>query len=257
MISHKVGPLWIAILLVGALLTWYVVSGPTGSVRGVSTANWWFDGSSWRVSGKAPSCPKPLTLLSPVPLLKATSILYPGQTRGGNYKPHGGFRFDTSKSNDITVKAPMDALLVRGSRYIEIGEVQYMFEFVNPCGIMYRFDHLRVLSPKLAAVATTLPTAKKDDSRTTNLSSTVTVAAGEVIATAVGYQKSNTSVDWGVYDLRSKNGASKQAAWAAQHDNELAEHAICWFDVLSLGDKVKAKKLPGSGVNGKKSDFCK
>ena len=49
-----------------------------------------------------PSCPTPL-LQTPVDLSKVTSILYPGQERGGNYKAHGGFGFDNATDNLVTV----------------------------------------------------------------------------------------------------------------------------------------------------------
>lgn len=246
-------------MVVVAGAVWYVRSQSYGQVQGVATASWMFDGTTWRVSGKPPTCPSPLTLVAPVDLKKATAILYPGQSRGGNYKPHGGFRFDKSKNTDIKVKAPMDAVVVEGSRYLEGGEVQYMFSFINPCGIMYRFDHLHTLAPKLAALAEKLPAPKNGDSRTTPFNSGVAVTAEEVVATAVGFPKSNnTSVDWGVYDLRNKNAAAQNPSFAAQHDNQQAEHALCWFDVLSAGDKASVKKLPaGDAKSGKKSDYCR
>lgn len=245
------------LILLASGMWWYGVRGTIGTVKGTSAATWFFDGTGWRVSGKPPACPSPLVMTTPVALKKATGILYPGQTRGGNYKPHGGFRFDTSNSADISVKAPMDAAVVAGSRYRENGEVQYLFEFIHPCGIMYRFDHLRVLSPKLAGIAATFPAPKEGDSRTTRLSSAVNVSTGEVLATAVGFAKNNTSVDWGVYDVRTKNAAAQNPTYAAQRDNQLAEHAICWFNVLSAADKATVKKLPAASENGKKSDYCR
>ena len=54
-----------------------------------------------------------------------TSILYPGQTRSGDYKPHGGFHFDgPGQGADVQVVAPMTATIYRGSRYLARGEVQ-------------------------------------------------------------------------------------------------------------------------------------
>ncbi len=124
-------------------------------------------------------------LQTPVDLSKVTTILYPGQERGGNFKPHGGFRFDHSKSEEIIVKTALDGYITDASRYIEMGEVQYMFDFQNDCGIRYRFDHLLVLSPKLMKIAENLPQAKKDDSRTTHINKNIKVTQGEVIATAI------------------------------------------------------------------------
>ena len=56
------------------------------------------------------SCPTPL-LQTPVDLSKVTSILYPGQERGGNYKAHGGFGFDNATDNLVTVKIPLSGFL--------------------------------------------------------------------------------------------------------------------------------------------------
>lgn len=202
-------------------------------------------------------------MVAPVDVSLATSILYPGQERGGDYKPHGGFRFDSSKNDEIVVKAPLAAAITQGSRYLELGEVQYMFEFKTDCGLEYRFDHLQTLSEKLQALANTLPEAKPDDSRTTRLSGQ-TVETGELIATAVGHLsgeggKSNVSLDFGVYDRRNQNEASRNPAWAAQHANEkdYAYYAVCWFDLLPSADAAIVKALPGSGIEAKTSDYCR
>ncbi len=152
----------------------------------------------------------------------------------------------------------MDAELVKGSRYIERGEVQYLFEFVNSCGIKYRFDHLLTLAPQLQAVADKLPAAQPDDSRTTDLSGT-TVKAGDVLATAVGFAKTkNVGVDFGLYDLRQANSISKNSSWAAAHPNKEADaYGVCWLDLLSNPDKTTVKNLPaGDQASGSKSDYC-
>jgi len=195
----------------------------------------------------APSCPDPLVLQTPVDLGKVTAILYPGQERGGNFKAHGGFRFDNSKPEEITVKASLDSYITDASRYIEMGEVQYMFDFQNDCGIRYRFDHLLVLSPKLAKIAENLPEAKIDYSKTTHINENVKVVQGEVIATAVGFKNNNNVfVDFGVYDMRGKIFANPQ------------ENAVCWFDLLSESDEKIVRSLPsGSSESGTQSTLCK
>ena len=195
----------------------------------------------------APACPDPLVLQTPVDLSKVTSILYPGQERGGDFKPHGGFRFDNAKNNDIEVRIPMDAYITDGVRYIEMEEVQYMFDFQNDCGVRYRFDHLLVLSPKLAEIAEGLPEAKVDDSRTTHINKQIKVTANEVIATAVGLRNNNNVfVDFGVYDMRGK-------IFSSPRDN-----AVCWFDLLPPEDSAKVKSLPpGDFISGSKSTLCK
>jgi hypothetical protein len=226
-----------------------------------SSVSWSFDGSAWRASGKAPTCSDPLALKTPVDLTKATAVLYPGQTRGGNYKPHGGFIFNGSNNADITVTAPMDAVISKASRYIEQGETQYLFVLTAPCGISYRFDHLLTLSDAFQKVADGLPAAAVDDSRTTAIDPPIAVKAGDTVATAVGFTKTkNVSVDFGVYDLRKTNGVTPNTTWASlfNQDKESAPYGVCWFDVLSAVDGATVRALPaGDQTNGKMSDYCK
>lgn len=231
----------------------------TGSAETASAdVEWRRTGSGWRAIGTPPACPEPLSMQAPVNTSLATSVLYPGQTRGGDYKAHGGFRFDNADQNAVSVEAPMDALVVEASRYIERGEVQYLFTFINPCGIMYRFDHLLRLSPQMQRIADALPEAKEGDSRTTAVDPAIPVLAGEILATGVGFAETgNTFVDFGVYDLRQKNAASQDADWAATHSLDLAQHAICWFDLLPGLDAERIRSLPAAdSTSGATSDYC-
>ena len=240
----------------GSETSFQVTNNQTGEVEKVT---WSRTQDGWKVSGTPRACPEPLLKL-PADISQATSILYPGQTRGGDYKPHGGLRFDNQKDNSVTVSAPLDAELVYASRYIEMGELQYMLDFIAPCGYTYRFDHLLALDSKFQAVADKLPEAKESDSRTTSISPSVPVKAGETIATQIGMNKSRLNVffDWGLYDMRTKNQSSKDTAWAAAHDFPNALHGVCWFDLLSAEDKAKVRALPASDSDsGKTSDFCK
>jgi hypothetical protein len=201
-------------------------------------------------------CPTPL-LQTPVDLSRVTSILYPGQERGGNYKAHGGFGFDNATDNSVTVKIPLDGKITRVVRYREIGEVQYLFEFEGNCGVSFRFDHLRKLTAKFEAVVSVFPI--KEDTRTDLVSPPVAVTVGEVIATEVGFLN-NVSVDFGVYDMRQKNESSKDPAWASAHSQFPADsYGICWFNSLPQADSVAVKLLPSrDGThNGKTSDYCK
>ncbi len=194
-----------------------------------------------------PACPDPLVLQTPVDLKKVTAILYPGQKRGGDFKPHGGFRFDNTTSNEVEVRAPMDSELQDASRYIEMGEVQFMFDFVHPCGIRYRFDHLLTLTPKFAELAEKLPQPKEGDSRTTHINPT-SVKQGEVIATAIGFKNNlNVFMDFGVYDMRGKGKFQNPR-----------DSAVCWFNLLPASDSAKVKSLPaGDSKSGTKSTLCK
>ena len=200
------------------------------------------------------SCPTPL-LQSPVDLSKVTSILYPGQERGGNYKAHGGFGFDDATDNSVTVEIPLDGKITRVARYRELGEVQYLFEFEGNCGVSFRLDHLRELTAKFEAVVAAFPI--KEDSRTELVNPPVAVMLGEVIATEVGFLN-NVFLDFGVYDMRQKNEASKDPAWAGAHSQFPADsYGICWLDALPQADSLVVKALPSrDGASGTKSDYC-
>jgi hypothetical protein len=201
------------------------------------------------------TCPTPL-LQTPVDLSKVTSILYPGQERGGNYKAHGGFGFDNATDNLVTVKIPLNGKISRVVRYREMGEIQYLFEFDGNCGVSFRFDHLRKLTPKFEAVVNVFPI--KEDTRTDPVNPPVAVTVGEVIATEVGFLN-NVSVDFGVYDMRQKNEASKDPVWASAHSQYPADsYGICWLNSLPQADSAVVNLLPGrDGKFEKKSDYCK
>lgn len=229
------------------------------NIPAVSAGEWQKSATGWTSSGTPPACPTPLAIQSPVSVRLATSILYPGQTRGGNYKAHGGFRFDGMDNSQVTVRVPLSGKVVEASRYIEAGETQYMFDIQADCGLRFRFDHLLTLSPEFQTIAEALPAAQVDDSRTTPVDPPIAVTAGQPIATAVGFAKTkNVAVDFGVYDLRQKNAASANAAYAASHDAAYAQHALCWFDLLPSEDAAYVKGLPAAdAAAGKTSDYCK
>jgi hypothetical protein len=219
---------------------------------------WRFNGSTWEPSGTPPPCPEPLTFATPVDLSRVTSVIYPGQVRSGGYRAHGGFRFDASgATGEITIRAPMTASLFNATRYLEGGELQYMFFFVHACGIMHRFDHLRGLPPALQGVADTLPPAVEGDSRTTEVPPGMVFTAGSTLATTVGRPVArNIFIDWGVYDLRMMNESSRNPAWLAQHPGEFDPYGICWFDRLPAGDAGLVRSLPPSGGQ-RDSDYCR
>src|SRR3989344_2474157 len=218
--------------------------------------------TGWQAVGTPPACADPLNLPVPANLKLATSILYPGQYRGGNYKPHGGFRFNNSQNADITVTVPLAGNVVQAARYLVSGETQYMFDVMTDCGIMYRLGHLLTLAPKFATIVDTLPAAIEGDSRTEYINPPIAVTAGESMATAVGITVGgvNTFFDLGVYNYNTKNAASADSAWAAKHqdDTSLAPYAVCWFDLLATADEATVRALPAADPgSGKTSDYCK
>jgi hypothetical protein len=255
----------IFLLVIGMLTTISLLVGcskinPFSAGPGGNQGSWEYsqETQTWQSSGMPPPCPNPLILTTPVNLSRVTSILYPGQLRGGWYKPHGGFRFDMpDETGDITVVAPMVSTVYRASRHLDNGEIQYMFDFINDCGILYRLGHLRDLSPRFQQMAASLPPAVEGDTRTSLVAAGQNVTVGETIATSVGYLSGNFGVDWGVYDLRERNQVSSDPAWLAQHSGEFPSYAICWFDYLSPEDRAIVRSLPGADwQSGSTSDYC-
>lgn len=264
--GFSVVELVIILVVVGVIgAVGYMVMGKKGdnkSSSGSSTGGWALTQSGWESTGTPPACSDPMSIPSPTDTSKVVSMLYPGQYRGGNYKPHGGFRFTDGTNDNITVTLPLDAKLYKGSRYTEQGETQYLLAFINPCGIMFKFDHLDTLTADFQKVVDdNFPPAKDNNSQTTNLSKDYSYKAGTVIATGVGFKKTKNSVfDFGVYDLRKKNAISANAEWAAAHkdDVEYAPYAVCWLDLLPSADSTRIKNLPAAdSVSGAISDYCK
>jgi hypothetical protein len=238
------------------------VANDSSKQSGPQPVNWQFNSKEWvSMGGAPPECPNPLLEITPVDASLVTSVLYPGQYRSGNYKAHGGFRFDNSNAADITIKAPMDGTLVGLKRYKEQGELQYLVTIQNACGIQYRFDHLYMLSDKLQAVAEKTP-EPTDDTRSLPLDASlqIDIKAGDVVATAVGFPAhGNIAVDFGVYDLREQNDVSKNSKWAALHQTEAnqAFYGLCWLDLLPGKDAKRLKALDQADLRKPAiSDYC-
>ena len=256
----------VVVIIIGAV-GWKVFGkseNQSGSEDGSSGefVEWSFDGSTWAPSGEAPECEEPLAIASPMDVSQATSVLYPGQVRGGDFKPHGGIGIDNATNNEMTVKAIRNGYLYQGSRYIEQGTVQYMFDFMDSCGIMYRYDHMATLSPEFQALADQLPEAQVDDSRTTKFEEHPFIKEGAVIATAVGYSQPtvNAFFDLGVYDLRQPNAASQTEVYKTDQgriqDKQQSFFAVCWFDLLPEPDRTTVNKLPPRNSAENTSDYC-
>lgn len=192
----------------------------------------------------------------PVDITKLSGILFPGQPRP-EFKNHGAFRFRPEYVHDSTVSVPYDATVVRASHDTQPGENQYAVEFIVPCGFSYHFGHLRVLSPKFKDIIDHLPPPDENSSFST-LTQPIEVKTGEIIATEVGYSKDdNIFVDWGVMDLRHKNGASLRPEWS-QYADAFDEYSVCWLNYLPEKDREQLRSLHNGTVeSGTKSDYCR
>lgn len=230
----------------------------SNTTKEVLPISWQFNGEEWSASGAPPTCTDPVLQRSPLNLDGVRAVLYPGQSRGGDYKAHGGFHV---KQTAIDIVMPLDATPWRIARYLEGGEVQHMIDFISPCGIMMRFDHLLTMNGKYAELMNTLPPPQEGDSRTTIVQNQPMVRAGDVVATEVGHkQPVNMGFDFGVYDLRKRNAASANASWAAttQSKKEQAFYGVCWLDWFDPDTNTRLHSFPaGDGQLGKTSDYCK
>lgn len=235
------------------------VEGNNDSKTDIPNVAWMWGGDKWLPEDpNVTACKEPPKFNMPVDINSVTSVLYPGQQRSTGYKTHGGFLFANTSNNKAEVTVPVDSHLIKASRYIEMGDVQYFFVFTHPCGYAYRLDHLKTLSPKFQEIVDTLPEPKVDDSRTTAIKPAIRFNAGEVVATEVGFSKSTAGMDFGIYDLRQPNEASKRADYASRFANEkeFAFYGACFFDYL--GDNAQVlKNLPAAdSAAGKTSDYC-
>ncbi len=223
----------------------------------------YMNGDHWgALEPNPPTCANPITIQSPLNVKKATDVLYPGQVRGGDYKPHGGMGVSGSADNAADITMPMDAYLYRGARHMEQGEIQYMFDFIHPCGIMIRIGHLRELSLEFQAYAEQLPLGAEGDSRTEKFTVNKAIGKGTPIATKIGFiSTKNAFFDFGMYDLRRQNEASKEPSFANEPlrraDKEQSFYAVCWLDFLPDDQMTTLRALPARGVEGKTSDYCK
>lgn len=202
-------------------------------------------------------------LQSPVDVSTVTSVLYPGQWRGGDYKPHGGFRFDGLNNDAVTVTAPLDAELVRVASNRQSVGLQYAMEFETDCGLRITFGHLLTVAPKFQAIFDQVTPAENDSSETHAVHPGIKVTAGEELATAVGFKwedgSPNTSFDFGVYERWTQNTVSQDPDWAIQEDYGTYdnERGLCWLDLLSQDASEYLKALPGGDqVSGKTSSYC-
>lgn len=247
-------------VLIWALVGNQKVAQHLGFVRGLVT--WEFDGENWRPQGAPPACEDPLLIQPPVDTNKVNSVLLPGQVRGRDFKPHGGLATDMQANNDMHVFTVRDAYVYRGARYISFGETQYMFDFIDPCGVMFRFDHLGTLTDEFQKLADRMPEPQPEDSRTTRFNDYILIPKGTLVATTIGIKNDgNTFFDFGVYDLRQRNAASETPLYGTDPlriaDKEQSFYALCWFNYLPEPDKTRVLSYPErDGARTGQSDYC-
>jgi hypothetical protein len=246
----------------GKKLVWVIALGvkktpfPTPSPQDNSQVAWnWMDNQGmWVANGTPPQCTLPIIPTGALlDFTKPISILQPGQTRGGSYKPHGGLRWSTYGTYlaDTKITVPFDGAVVQAFQYIEAGTYQFGLNIQSPCGFMVRLDHLYVPSAQFSQILKTIPAAVKDDSREMSLNPPVQVHVGDVIAIGVGMpppagpDSLGTFIDFGLLDLRHANPAVP-ANFSSAADQKYSRYSVCWYQngYLSTADQSLAQKLP-------------
>lgn len=228
---------------------------------------WQFNG----VDGFMPSPPEAQTpecgdLGWTLPLADLSLVvgrLEPGQIRGGDYKAHGGFRMQTS---EVTVVSAINGQITSVAAYLENasgssenGEVQYLIEIQNPCGIQIRYDHLKALGETVQKVLEDNGVKTRQDSRTTFIQPPAPIQAGDVIATAVGFTETgaNYTFDFGAYDLRERQPTKRPADELMKMGPSgiLGLYGLCWYDLFGGQTAQELRAIPvGSAEKG--SDYC-
>ncbi len=214
---------------------------------------WDYKNGKWIPTREPPACPEPLVLKVPVDLERVTGILYPGQVRSEDFKPHGGFA--TNGQGADVVRAPLQGYIKDVAYFTDEFGVHYMYDIQHECGIMVRIGHLGAVPDKFQAVFDTANKRGYRDSVTMEVQS-VLVEAGEIIATN---SQTGKGFDFGMYDLRKENQAAQDLAFREAHADEAGQayYALCWLDWFTEEESKKLKALPGvDWKSGKESAYC-
>ena len=217
----------------------------------------------WRSNNTPVACGPLDELFSifPIDISILMQFARPGRaTTMGNdpiYVAHGSLRADNTPHDQISVKFPatgfsLYAVNRRTESYIDSDEEQVKLEFMHPCGILLRLDHLAQLSDRWATIIQDVPVTS--DSRVTFFPQhTHFVTQGEVIANGIGHA-SNTYLDFGVYDLRQNNNIANYIATDWPEYQGSADHGICWPLLFSTEIETLLYSLPAGAVAT--SDYC-
>lgn len=257
----------------GKKLVWTIVLGikkspfPTPSPQGNSPVTWsWMDNQGkWVASGTPPECTLPIIPTGALlDFSKVLSLVQPGQSRGGSYKPHGGLRWSVygTYTPNVHISVPFDGVVIQAWQYLVGGIYQFGVNIQNPCGFMVRIGHMRVPSAQFTQILSSLPPAAENDSREYPINPPASVKAGAVIATDVGMplpapaDSLGAYIDFGLLDLRRVNPALP-ANYAANADDQYSKYSLCWYqgNYLSPTDQTIAAKLPLANGDPK-SDYC-
>ena len=238
---------------------------PTSTLSDQENSNevrWQVDrNGEWSYIGNPPDCEPFETLFTtfPIEMEYLTQFARPGRTGMGEtiYIGHGALRADTSIHDQVTVRFPAEGFSLaqvsrRFENYIDSNEEQIKLEFIHPCGLLVRLDHLARLSNRWALIVEGVPLGT--DSRITFFPQNVHfVAAGEILSEGIGHA-ANTYLDFGVYDFRNKNDVASYVVSHWPDYRGTADYGICWSAFFGAETEKALSELP-AGANPL-SDYC-
>lgn len=238
---------------------------PSSQGNSQVTWNWMDNQGKWVASGTPPECILPIIPTGALlDFSTVLSLVQPGQSRGGSYKPHGGLRWSAygTYTPDVRISVPFNGIVVQAWQYLVGGIYQFGVNIQNPCGFMVRIGHMRVPSAQFTQILSSLPPAVENDSREYPINPPASVKAGDVIATDVGMplpapaDSLGAYIDFGLLDLRQVNPLLP-ANYAANADDKYSKYSLCWYEgsYLSPTDQAIAAKLPLANGDPK-SDYC-
>lgn len=226
---------------------------------------WDWNGDKWVANGNAPQCTLPIIPTGALlDFSKVLSLVQPGQSRGGSYKPHGGLRWSAygTYTPDVKISVPFDGVVVQAWQYLVGGIYQFGVNIENSCGIMVRLGHMQIPSVRFSQILSSLPVAAENDSREYQINPPTAVKTGDVIATGVGMpapapaDSLGAYIDLGLLDLRHVNPVLG-TNYAPNADVKYAKYSLCWYqgNYLSPSDQSLAAKLPLANGDPT-SDYC-
>tara|TARA_A100001037_G_scaffold39777_1_gene30902 strand:- start:198 stop:1157 length:960 start_codon:yes stop_codon:yes gene_type:complete len=228
-----------------------------------STIRWNSDkNGDWMPNQTPPDCGsiEKLFQIFPLDVKALTQFARPGRSGDGNtiYIGHGSLRADNSIYSDVEVRFPAEGFSLahvnrRLESYINSGEEQVKLEFIHPCGVLVRLDHLTGLSDRWASIIGKVPLLT-DNSQITFLPQNVHyVDPGEILSAGIGHP-TNTYLDFGVYDLRTKNNIASFIANDWPDYRGTADYGVCWSSFFGETVASILSNLP-AGSNPS-SDYC-
>lgn len=240
-------------------------SNPDSQGTGPIIWNWMDNQGAWVANGTPPPCTFPIIPTGALlDFSKVLSLIQPGQSRGGSYKPHGGLRWSAygSYTPDVRISVPFNGYVVQAWQYLVGGIYQFGVNIENPCGFMVRVGHMHIPSPQFTQILSSLPAAVENDSREYQISPPKSVETGDVIATGVGMpapapaDSLGAYIDLGFLDLRHVNPVLG-SNYSNNADLKYSRYSLCWYqgNYLSPSDQAIAAKLPLANGDPK-SDYC-